>query len=308
MPVGPQQVQRSRRSLLTHPITWAAIAAVVVLVGWAVLRSTASDSRPAVSADEPGVAHVHGLGVNPADRSLIVATHYGAFRVPAQGDPERIGDSYQDTMGFTVVGPDRFLGSGHPDPAGMRRGDPGRLGLIESSDAGLSWSRVSLSGEVDFHGLTVVDEHVFGWDSGTGRLMVSADRVSWDTRSTLALLSFAVDPADLDHIVAAVPGGLITSTDGARSWTPSEGPPLVALSWDETAGLSGAEAGGALWRLDEASWAQAGQLPGTPQALLATPDALYAAANDADEVTGIYTSTDNGRTWDLRYRDPQQGR
>lgn len=161
---------------------------------------------------------------------------------------------------------------------------PGRLGLIESSDAGSSWSRVSLSGQVDFHSLTVVDEHVFGWDSGTGRLMVSADRVSWDTRSTLDLVSFAVDPADLDHLVAAAPGELIASTDGGRRWAPSEGPPLVALSWDETAGLWGAEAGGALWRLEEGSWAQAGQLPGTSQALLVTPDALYAAANDAEEV------------------------
>ncbi len=308
MPGGPQQVKRSRRSLLTQPITWASIAVVVVLGGWVMLRGTASSSRPAAGADEPGVAHVHGLGVNPADGALIVATHYGAFRIPAQGDPERIGDSYQDTMGFTVVGPDRFLGSGHPDAAGMGRGDPGRLGLIESSDAGLSWSPVSLSGQVDFHGLTVVGEHVFGWDSGTGRLMVSADRVSWDTRSTLDLVSFAVDPADLDHLVAAAPGGLIASTDGGRSWAPREGPPLVTLSWDETAGLWGAEAGGALWRLDEGSWAQAGQLPGTPQALFATPDALYAAANDAEEVTGIYTSTDTGRTWDLRYQDPQQER
>jgi hypothetical protein len=28
---------------------------------------------------------------------------------------ERLGDRYQDTMGFTIVGPNRFLGSGHPD-------------------------------------------------------------------------------------------------------------------------------------------------------------------------------------------------
>ena len=56
-------------------------------------------------------------------------------------------------MGFTVVGPDRFLGSGHPDAAGIRQGKPARLGLIESTDAGDSWASRSLSGEVDFHAL-----------------------------------------------------------------------------------------------------------------------------------------------------------
>ena len=50
----------------------------------------------------------HELG-EPADGSLIVATRYGSFRLPAgDGDAERIGDSYQDTMGFTVAGPDHF--------------------------------------------------------------------------------------------------------------------------------------------------------------------------------------------------------
>ncbi len=87
------------RSPLTHPVTWAVVAAVVVLVGWAVLR----------------------------------------------------------TMG---------------------------------KDAGASWSSVSLSGEADFHSLVVADQQMFGWDSGTGQLMVSADRATWETRSTLDLLSF----------------------------------------------------------------------------------------------------------------------
>lgn len=294
---------RPRRSPLTHPLTWVAVAAVVVLLGWVALRTIGSDSPQALSANEPGVSHVHGLGINPADGALIVATHFGSFRIPTDGKVQRIGDSYQDTMGFTVVGPDRFLGSGHPDVAGMQRGQPGRLGLIESSDAGASWSSVSLSGEADFHGIVETGGQVFGWDSGTSRLMVSPDRTSWETRSTLDLLSFAVDPANLDHLVAAAPAGLIASTDGGRSWAPSDGPPLVTLSWDQTAGLWGVEASGALWHLDERTWTRAGNLSGTPQALLAAPDAIYAAVSDDDEVTGIYASTDGGRTWDLRYRD-----
>ncbi|MGH9893476.1 MAG: F510_1955 family glycosylhydrolase, partial [bacterium] len=51
-----------------------------------------------------------------------------------------------------------------------------------------------------------------------------------------------------------------------------------------------------------ASWVPAGRLPGSPEAFLATPDSLYAAV-EVDGATGIYRSTDAGRTWDLRYRD-----
>jgi hypothetical protein len=60
---------------------------------------------------------------------------------------ERVGDSYQDTMGFTVVGPNRFLGSGHPATDDL----PPLLGLIESTDAGKTWEHVSLLGEADSH-------------------------------------------------------------------------------------------------------------------------------------------------------------
>ncbi|MDQ3275042.1 MAG: exo-alpha-sialidase, partial [Actinomycetota bacterium] len=63
---------------------------------------------------DPGVVHVHGLGINPKDGALFVATHTGVFRIPESGQAVRIADRWQDTMGFTVVGPDHFLASGHP--------------------------------------------------------------------------------------------------------------------------------------------------------------------------------------------------
>lgn len=59
-------------------------------------------------------------------------------------------------MALTVVGRDRFLASGHPDPRDprlRRRGRPPLLGLIESTDAGRPWSSISLLGDADFHAL-----------------------------------------------------------------------------------------------------------------------------------------------------------
>jgi hypothetical protein len=286
----------------------AAVIAVPVIV-WAVVRITASDDdlRPGDLAGDPGVSHVHGLGINPADGSLVIATHYGSFKLSTDSEvAERIGDSFQDTMGFTIAGPDHFLGSGHPDVAGMRAGQPGRLGLIESSDAGTTWTSLSLSGEVDFHALAFAHDQVYGWDSGTGRFMVSADQDEWETRSTLDLFGFAVDPDDPDHLLAATPSGPIESDDGGRTWEPADGPQLVALSWDVDAGLFGADNDGTVWYDDVSGWEEVGRLPGAPQAMLATSDALYAAAHDDQDVTGIYRSIDNGRTWQLRYQDTQQ--
>lgn len=290
-------------------VVGAAVAAVVIVVG-IVVALASGDGRepPGASRAEPGVAHVHGLGVNTADGSLIVATHFGSFRLPTGGgSAERIGDSYQDTMGFTVAGADHFLGSGHPDVQAMRAGQPTRLGLIESVDAGASWSILSLGGEADFHALAFAHDQVYGWDAGTGRFMVSADRRAWQTRSTVELFGFAVDPKDEDGLVATGPDGLLESTDGGRSWRAAEnGPALVALSWDVDAGLWGVDAGGAVWTRSGPRWDEVGALPGQPQAFLATAQMLYAAAHDADGRTAIYQSSDRGRTWDLRYRDPDQ--
>jgi photosystem II stability/assembly factor-like uncharacterized protein len=163
---------------------------------------------------------------------------------------------------------------------------------------------VSLSGEVDFHGLAFAHDRVYGWDSGSGRFMVSSDTRSWDTRSVLPLAGFAVDPSDAEHIVGAGPDGLLESHDGGRSWTKKPGPALVAFSWDATAGLVGVAPDGAVHRSgDGASWSASGQLPGSPQAVLATAKAWYAAAADPEGTTGIYRSTDAGRRWALYYRD-----
>jgi hypothetical protein len=65
-------------------------------------------------AEDPGVVHVHRLGISPRDGALFAATHTGLFAV-GDGTATRVTQRFQDTMGFTVVGPGYFLGSGHPD-------------------------------------------------------------------------------------------------------------------------------------------------------------------------------------------------
>ena len=289
---------------------WPWMVAAVTVVATAVVAAVSvarneGDSAGVVEGD-PGIAHVHGLGVNPADGMVYVATHHGLYRLSRTGGAERVSNVYQDTMGFTVAGRDRFLASGHPDITDKRLrvdGKPPLLGLIESTDAGRTWRSLSLLGEADFHALAVQGATVYGWNASTGALLASTDRRTWEERSLVDLASFAVDPATPEHLVAATPNGVVDSVDGGRTWRSlGDGPAVAVVTWSDD-GLVGIDPRGTVHRRDETGrWTAAGTLPGPPQALAAHRGVLYAAANDGD-VTGIYQSDDDGRTWKLRHRD-----
>jgi hypothetical protein len=262
--------------------------------------------RPAAPSsaltEDPGLVHVHGLGVNPADGTLYAATHTGLFTV-GDGAASRVADRYQDTMGFTVVGADHFLGSGHPDARDPHLYQPDRrplLGLIESRDAGRSWQPLSLLGEADFHALQVAHGRVYGYDATGGRFMVSGDRRHWQVRSKLGLAGFAVSPTDPELVVAATEQGLARSRDGGRRWQPIGGPAALLLDWERPDGLWAMTDDGRVWQSRDAgqNWVYRGKLNGQPEALLAHGADLYAAVAQL----GIVTSPDRGRTWRVLYQ------
>ena len=182
----------------------------IAAIGTALVVSACGDAdegaqAPAKSGD-PGVIHIHGLGRNPADGALFIATHTGLFRVGhSDRSAERVAGLYQDTMGFTVVGADHFLGSGHP---GSIENDPPFLGLIESRNAGSSWRPISLRGDVDFHVLEAQGDTVYGfgsdWDTRETRFLRSDNRGRTWTRLAPPeeLLGLAIDPQDARVSVA----------------------------------------------------------------------------------------------------------
>lgn len=248
---------------------------------------------------DPGPVHVHGLGINPADGALLIATHTGLFRV-AKGETKavRVGDRRQDTMGFSVAGPNRFVGSGHPD---ARDDLPPLLGLIESGDAGRTWEPVSLLGEVDFHVLRSVGQRVYGVDSTSGRLLASSDRGrTWDERSTPEpLLDLVLHPSKPATLVAAG-SVLYRSTDSGRSWSRLGGEPGY-LAWPSADRLYEVNGEGrmALSRDGGETWQGMGRVGGKPAAFLAvSADELYVALHDGT----IEVSRDAGRTWSIRSR------
>jgi hypothetical protein len=154
----PLQKRPGFKSTSAWPASWAAVAVAV-----AAAALVAMLWRSGGASDDPGPVHVHGLGVNPADDALYLATHTGLYRLDRDSEvAERVGERHQDTMGFTVVGRNRFFGSGHPD---LRDDLPSHLGLVESTDAGKTWEPVSLLGEADFHVLRIGGDRIYGYDA-----------------------------------------------------------------------------------------------------------------------------------------------
>lgn len=280
------------RALLTR-----LTSALLLLPALVVVSACGGAGSDAASpgAGDPGPRHVHAVGVDPADGSLYIGTHTGLYRMaPGSQSATRVGDHRQDTMGFVVTGPNRFLGSGHPDP---RDGLPPLLGLIESSDAGRSWRSVSLLGEADFHSLRARGSHVVGYDASSGRLMVSVDGGrTWRASMPPAdLADLAVDPADPTRFVAASADGLIRSSDAGRRWSPLDGAP-IALAWPAHRALYAFAADGTVRVSADGgdAWVTRATLPGEPAAVTAVDaSGLIVALHD-----GTFAgSDDGGRSW-----------
>ena len=260
-------------------------------------------SEPRVPTGDPGPIHVHGLGVNPRDQALFIAAHTGLFRAAAgETRARRVANRYQDTMGFTVTGPDQFLGSGHSDG---REGLPPFLGLIRSTDAGRSWQPVSLLGERDFHVLEAAGPRIYGYGSDfetreAGLLVSNDGGRSWAERAVPEpLMSLAIDPRDPDRVVVASEGGTWSSTDAGGGWRPL-GVDAGLLAWTGSGDLFLVRIDGAVFVSGDAGRTseERGSIGGLPAALEADGRDLYVALQDGR----IKQSADGGRTWRVRSR------
>lgn len=293
VPPPPRRASWLQRALLGFILLTTVILGVVL---WSTARG--GDKQTA----DAGPVHVHGLGINPADGALFIATHTGLFRA-GEGESKsvRVGDSFQDTMGFAVAGKDRFIGSGHPD---LQQDLPPLLGLIESTDAGRTWNPISLLGEADFHVLRSNGKDVYGYDASNDRLMSSSDTgLTWSqVERPVPLIDLAVDPTDASHLVAAgasdIEQGLYESRDGGLSWR-RLGDAVGLLAWPDPERLYLVDGAGRVF-LGSGSgkdFEPRGAIGGQPAALLAqSADELYAALHDGT----IKRSTDGGATWIVR--------
>lgn len=200
-------------------------------------------------------------------------------------------------MGFTVTVPGALLASGHP---GRGEQGPNPLGVIESRDAGATWSEPGLGGPVDFHALEVGADAVYGYDAMNGVLQASSDRGrSSDPRGELVALDIAAGPSDPSRVLATVPGGVATSADGGRSLGAPVGPPLTYLSWASDGAIHVISLDGGLFISPDRGMSLAAdrrRAGGRPQALSAIADP--GASTDLLIATsgGLYRSQDAGRS------------
>lgn len=308
-PTGSEVTQREYPFELSHapptPLTQDTTmhrftTAAALVFAAAALVACSSEGPPGsggaasgTDATASALGHVHGLGVDPGDGTLYIASHLGVFRVQ-DGEHELIADRQQDTMGFAVVGPGHFLGSGHPDPT---EDLPSSLGLIESTDSAETWDSVSLMGDADFHAIEAVGTYIYALDSYTGSLLVSADRENWDTIAQQPLFDLAANPADPQTIYAITDRGALVRFSGRAAPAPIEGAPtMTAIDWQPDGPLVGVTPDGTVMVSPggEADWQQAGTLDGQVEALDAAPGRWHAAT-----ATGVYESTDDGATWTL---------
>jgi hypothetical protein len=275
-----------------------ALLAVAAAALGLLFAACGSDSDGRDESAVVGLEHVHGLGINPEDGALFIATHTGLFAsLEGAASAERVDEQFQDTMGFTVVGRDHFLGSGHPAPDEDR---PANLGLIESTDGGESWKEVSLAGEADFHVLRYAHDRVYAVNALTGLLMVSDDGgESWtDRRPPAAVIDLAVAPDDPERIVASTEDGLGLSEDDGRHWRRLSGV-IGLVAWPEANRLYLIDANGGVQVSENGGqrWSKVGEIGGQPAALAAeNADRLYAALHDGT----VVESTDGGSSWEVR--------
>jgi hypothetical protein len=243
--------------------------------------------------------HVHGLGINPTDEALYIATHTGLWRArEGETRARRVGDLRHDLMGFTVAGPDEFLASGHPD---NREDLPPLLGLQRSTDAGRTWQAVSLLGDADLHVLRVAGARIYGVDAATGGILTSIDGGrSWEERTPpAAVFDLVAHPQDPERVVAATEEGLFSSSDTGRRWRPVQSDVAGLLAWPAADALYLVDATGTVSRSRDGggSFTAAGSTGGPPEALLATDvEELYAAVHGG----GVVASSDGGASWRTR--------
>ncbi|TPQ23464.1 F510_1955 family glycosylhydrolase [Streptomyces sporangiiformans] len=275
-----------RRPPARAPLTTAGTALAALLL--AACGGEGSDTGRGSEGAE--LSHVHGLGVGPADSGVYVATHDGLYTVAEGRQPKLVGDRKDDFMGFTVADESTLIASGH---GAEGSGRPGNLGLIQSTDAGRTWTARSLEGDADFHSLESVRGTVYGYEGG--RIRVSRDLKSWDDRASLEALDLAVNP-DGDTLLATTADGVVASTDGGRTFGEATEPVQAFASWPADESLFGIDLSGKLSRSSDSgkTWQQLATVPGgRPQALTAVnAERILAATQD-----GVYESRDGGKTF-----------
>jgi photosystem II stability/assembly factor-like uncharacterized protein len=253
--------------------------------------------------------HIHGLGIDPADRNILyIATHGDFYQSKDGRPPVKVDKIRADYMAFnapTNVGIPLYA-SGHPSTGG-------NTGLIKSIDGGKTWESVAkvLEPPVDFHAMTVSKSDpnvIIGFDSGGRGLFKTVDAgKTWETLEYPDYISaLTISPYDSQTVFAGAGKGIFQSNDGARSWVQLDqykGIIILALSFDEqgilyastsTFGLSRSSDLGKTWEKINSP-----DLTITSMAVDPQNKIIYVAGYSSGGFQEVYKSSDDGDSWQL---------
>jgi hypothetical protein len=241
--------------------------------------------------------HIHDIVAQ--GETLWVGTHYGLWRLDLADEVMATPvDRTLDVMGLTHVRGSTLLASGHP--ALGERG-PSNVGLLQSSDGGVTWTTLSLSGTADFHRLTSADDLVLGISSHDGRLYRSTDGGrTWGNPTQTDLFDMAIEPTQGRDVLGTSASGLQRSSNGGQSFALLPGAPLlVFIHWDAT-GVVGVDGDGQIWTSSDAgsTWNRAGRVEGELRAM--TSDGQYVVVLAGGR---LWESRDRGVTVASRLSD-----
>jgi len=166
--------------------------------------------------------HVHGLGVDPEDRTILyIATHGDFYQSVMGAPPIKVDEQRADYMAFNAPPKPGYplYASGHPETGG-------NTGLIKSTDGGKTWQHVSnvIEPSVDFHAMAVskMDPRIIvGFDSAARGLFKTTDGgKTWETLQQPEYINaLAISPFDSNVIMAGTDRGIFKSDDGGQSWS-----------------------------------------------------------------------------------------
>jgi hypothetical protein len=225
--------------------------------------------------------HVHGLGIDPSDASVLyIATHGDFYKSVDGGVPVKVDKQRADYMAFNAPQAEGvpLYSSGHPSTGG-------NTGLIKSTDGGETWQVVSnvLDPPVDFHAMAVSasdPDTIIGFDSGGRGLFKTTDAGStWDKFDYPGdyVIALAITPDDPNMIFAGTHDGIFQSNDGAASWTQLnqyKGIAVMALAFDAEGNLYAST--------EEFGLARSSDLGNTWEGINRPPDSLTATSIAVD--------------------------
>lgn len=287
--MGNKQEKHKEKSSKNKYIAAGIGIAVTIAIGVGVVASASWTETPPPTPENSRFVswiHVHGLGIDPSDPSILyVATHGDFYKSVGGGTPVKVDKARADYMAFNAPPTPGvpLYSSGHPSTGG-------NTGLIKSTDGGQTWEVVStvLDPPVDFHAMAVSKSDpntIIGFDSGGRGLFKTTDAgKNWEKFEYPGqyVIALAIAPTDSNTIFAGTDSGLFQSSDGGASWNQLnqyKGIGIMALAFGDDGTLYAST--------EESGLAKSSELGKTWESVNRPPDGLTATSIAVDSKNKI---------------------